>query len=71
MTITKVGGQEEEICTKVYNVPISAIGDRRTYSVTAIGIPVISTESSSIDTESIMEQLGTVWRKNEKKERSN
>ena len=30
VTITKVGGQEEEIKTKVYNVPISAIDDRRT-----------------------------------------
>ena len=58
VTITKVGGQEEEINTKVYNVPISAIDDRRTYSVKAIGIPVISNESSSIDTEKIMEQLG-------------
>ena len=58
VTITKVGGQEEEINTKVYNVPISAIDDRRTYSVKAIGIPVISNESSSIDTEKVMEQLG-------------
>ena len=55
-TITKVGGQEE-INTKVYNVPISAIDDRRTYSVKAIGIPVISSESSIVDTASIMEQL--------------
>ena len=54
VTITKVGGQEEEINTKVYKVPISAIDDRKTYSVKAIGIPVISSESSSIDTKSIM-----------------
>ena len=58
VTITKVGGQEEEIKSKVYNVPISAIDDRRTYSVKAIGIPVISSESSIVDTASIMEQLG-------------
>ena len=58
VTITKVGGQEEEIKTKVYNVPISAIDDRRTYSVKAIGIPVISSESSIVDTASMMEQLG-------------
>ena len=58
VTITKVGGQEEEIRTKVYNVPISGIDDRRTYSVKAIGIPVISSESSIVDTASIMEQLG-------------
>ena len=32
-TITKVGGQEEEIKTNVYNIPISAVDDRRTYSV--------------------------------------
>ena len=54
VTTTKVGGQEEEIHTKVYNVLISAIDDRRTHSVKAIGIPVIS----SIDTEKVMEQLG-------------
>ena len=58
VTITKVGGQEEEIKTTVYNVPISAIDDRRTYSVKAIGTPVISSESSIVDTASIMEQLG-------------
>ena len=58
VTITKVGGQEEEIKTKVYSVPISAIDDRRTYSVKEIGIPVISSESSIVDTASIMEQLG-------------
>ena len=33
VTITKVGGQEEEINTNVYNVPVSAIDNRRTYSV--------------------------------------
>ena len=58
VTITKVGEQKEEINTKVYNVPISAIDDRGTYTVKAIGIPVISNESSSIDTEKVMEQLG-------------
>ena len=58
LTITKVGGQEEEINTNVYNVPVSAIDNRRTYSVKAIGIPIISSESGSIDTGSIMEQLG-------------
>lgn len=58
VTITKVGGQEEEINTKVYNVSVSAIYDRRTYSIKAIGIPVISNENGSIDTVSIMEQLG-------------
>ena len=58
VTITKVGEQEEEINTKVYNVPISAIDDRGTYTVKTIGIPVISNESSSIDTEKVMEQLG-------------
>ena len=70
--ITKVGGQEEEIKTKVYNVPISAIDDRRTYSVKAIGIPVISSESSIVDTASIYHgATWSVWRKNKKKERSN
>ena len=58
VTITKVGEQEEEINTKDYNVPISAIDDRGTYTVKTIGIPVISNESSSIDTEKVMEQLG-------------
>ncbi|CAB4032137.1 PREDICTED: uncharacterized protein LOC107346959, partial [Paramuricea clavata] len=58
VTITKVGGQKEEINTNVYNVPVSAIDNRRTYSVKAIGIPVISSESGSIDTGSNMEQLG-------------
>ena len=52
------GSRNKEIKTKVYNVPISAIDDRRTYSIKAIGIPVISSECSIVDTASIMEQLG-------------
>ena len=58
VTITKIGGVEKEVNTKVYDVPVCAIDDGRIYSVKAIGIPVISNESASADTVSIMKLFG-------------
>ena len=58
MIITKVGGQEEELRTKVYRVPISAIDNPRKHSVKAIGIPHISEEIVSVNTAGITEHLG-------------
>jgi hypothetical protein len=58
VTITKVGGQEEELKTKVYRVPVSAIDNPRKHSVKAIGIPHISEEIVSVNTAGITEQFG-------------
>ncbi|CAB3978503.1 Hypothetical predicted protein [Paramuricea clavata] len=58
LTITKVGGQEEELKTKVYRVPISAIENPRKHSVKAIGIPHIREEIVSVNAAGITEHLG-------------
>lgn len=63
MTITKVGGDEEFMQTKVYRVPVEFLDDGRRYSVKAIGIPSISEEVTAVQMSQITELLGL---KNEK-----
>ena len=67
MTITKVGGQEEEMKMKIYKVPVSAIDNQRKHSVKAIGIACISEEITSMitsmNTAGITEQLGLTHEK--------
>ena len=58
VNIVKVGGEEEELHTKVYRVPVSGIDDSKKHSVRAIGIPYISEGAESISTNIITEQLG-------------
>ena len=48
MTITKVGGDEEFMQTKVYRVPVESLEDGRRYSIKAIGIPSISEEVTAV-----------------------
>ena len=48
VTITKVGGEEETIKTKVYKVPVSSPNDSEMFSIKAIGIPSISEEVSEV-----------------------
>jgi hypothetical protein len=66
VNITKVGGEEEQMNTKVYRVPVTAIDNQRRYSVRAIGIPCISDEIASIHTACVIERFGLsneiVWR---------
>lgn len=63
MTITKVGGDEEFMQTKVYPVPIESLDDGRRYSIKVIGIPSISEEVTAVEMFQITELLGL---KNEK-----
>lgn len=63
VTITKVGGDEEFMQTKVYRVPVESLNDGRTYSIKAIGIPSISEEVTAVQMSQITELLGL---KNEK-----
>ncbi|CAB4039112.1 uncharacterized protein LOC111319232 [Paramuricea clavata] len=60
VTITKVGGEEEEMRTKVYRVPVSTIDNSRKHSIKAIGIPCISDTIASINTTDITKYLGLV-----------
>ncbi|XP_033643441.1 uncharacterized protein LOC117303376 [Asterias rubens] len=48
-TITKVGGEEEELQTKVYEVRLRPKYKGPTYTVTAIGIPCISDDVAEVD----------------------
>ncbi|XP_068684242.1 uncharacterized protein [Montipora capricornis] len=58
VTITKVGGEEETIKTKVYKVPVSSINRTEIVSIKAIGIPCISEYVSPVRLKPIAELLG-------------
>ena len=57
ITITKVGGEEENVKTKVYKVPVTSLDTRRTYSVTAVGIACISDDVTEIEVDKIADSL--------------
>ena len=58
VTITKVGGEEETIRTKVYKVPVASPDNTQMFSIKAIGIPCISEEVSAVQIRPIAEILG-------------
>ena len=55
--ITKVGGEEETIKTKVYRVPVSSLYNTEMFSIKAIGIGCIS-EVSAVQLKPIAKLLG-------------
>ena len=57
ITITKVGGEEEEMTTKVFKVKVTSLDDQKTFTVQAIGIPCISDDVVHIKTRDIAERL--------------
>ena len=56
--MTTVGGQEEELKTKMYEVPIRSKENNCLFSVNAIGIPCISDEIKEVEVEAIERHLG-------------
>ena len=58
VTITKVGGQEEELSTKNYQVRIRSLEDRSAHVIQAIGIPTISEDNTDVKVADIARQLG-------------
>ena len=48
-TITKVGGQEEEFCTKMYAVSVRPVNKKQSYTIRAVGIPSISDDISEVN----------------------
>ena len=49
ITLAKVGGEEEELITKLFRVRIRSLGNRRDiHTITAVGIPCISSEITEI-----------------------
>ena len=57
ITITKVGGQEEELITKSYQVPIRSLEDRSAHVIQAIGIPSISEDIMDVKVADIARQF--------------
>ena len=58
VTMTTIGGQEEELKTKMYEVPIRSKENNCLFSVNAIGIPCISDEIKEVEVEAIERHLG-------------
>ena len=58
MTITKVGGEKEEIHTKLYKVPLLSLENNSVHHVTAIGLQSISDNVASVDVSQICKKLG-------------
>lgn len=58
ITITKVGGLEEELITKSYQVRIRSLEDRSAHVIQAIGIPSISEDITDVKVADIARQLG-------------
>ncbi|XP_022781652.1 uncharacterized protein LOC111322749 [Stylophora pistillata] len=58
ITITKVGGEEETIETKEYNVHLTCIDNNKRFNVKAIGIHSISDEIPAVKTSHLPEVLG-------------
>ena len=58
ITITKVGGQEEELSTKSYQVRIRSLEDRSAHAIQATGIPSISEDITDVKVADVARQLG-------------
>ncbi|XP_071480638.1 uncharacterized protein [Diadema antillarum] len=57
ITITKVGGETEQLRTKLYKVPVCAIAGKRVSTISAVGLPSITEEIQDIDVCSIAEKV--------------
>ena len=53
ITMTKVGGEEEEMTTKAYKVQVTSLENQETFSMKAIGIPCISDDIVDVKTKDI------------------
>ena len=58
VTITKVGGEEQQLNTKIYQVRVRSLEDRSAHNIQAVGIPSISDDITSVNIPSIARQLG-------------
>ncbi|PIK55383.1 hypothetical protein BSL78_07699 [Apostichopus japonicus] len=58
VSITKVGGEQEEVKTKVNKVPIRFMDSQQRYTVSAIGLPCISDEVTEASLTDEAKQLG-------------
>ncbi|XP_028416265.1 uncharacterized protein LOC114540191 [Dendronephthya gigantea] len=58
VTLTKVGGEEEEIRTKLYKVRLLSLEDNTIHSISAVGIPCISDSIEAVSIGEYAQELG-------------
>ena len=58
IVITKVGGVEEELDTKLYEVPLYADSGKMIQTIQAVGIPQISEEPAGVDMNHVSKVFG-------------
>ena len=58
ITIIKVGGEEEVLATKLYQVPITSLESGAKFTVKAVGIPHISDDISNINIGEMAKGIG-------------
>ena len=58
VTITKVGGEEEELMTMMYRVQLRSLENRSAHVIDAIGIPSISDDVAQVEITDIAKKLG-------------
>ena len=58
VTITKVGGEEEELKTMMYRVQLRSLENRSAHVIDAIGIPSISDDVAQVEITDIAKKLG-------------
>ena len=58
ITMAKVGGEEDEMATKLYRFPIRSLENQSIHTITAVGIPSISSDISVIQPDDIAETFG-------------
>ena len=63
VTTTKIGGEEKEIRTKLYQVRLLSLENNTLHKVTAIGIPCISENIAATNIGQVAKQLGLEERK--------
>ena len=63
ITIAKVGGEEEELTTKIFRVLVKSLENKTSYPVTAVGITYISSNTSEIKVNEVAKFLGLGERK--------
>jgi O-acetyl-ADP-ribose deacetylase (regulator of RNase III) len=56
--MAKVGGEEDEMATKLYRFPIRSLEKQSIHIITAVGIPSISSDISVIQPDDIAETFG-------------
>ena len=63
ITITKVGGEEQEMKTKEFKVQVTSPSNKRGFLITAVGIPRISDDVSAITRKAVTERTRLTGKK--------